>query len=214
MALVGSALVLLVALIYASAGLDISTPLPSGVDIAATFFASPEALASARRGTVIAGIAGQIGLVADFPLIGGGLLLAMSANASAMRRLFWLWISLSTLLFIVVDLLAGFVMLPAFDRQDEAVYFVVRAIYDAAFVTGVAVFGFCLVAGWRAADWPVRPRLFSLFAGLMSLGTVLLHVAGITVPLLFGASVGLAAATGVLFAIIELKTASQAKAIA
>lgn len=211
LALVGSALVLLITLIYAVAGPDISTPLPHGIDIKAMFFGSPEVLAAARSGTFVASVAGLIGLVGDFLLIGGGLLLAMQGSASVGRRLFWIWLALSTLVFIVVDLLAGFVMLPVVLRADEAIYHVARAIFDAAFVTGTAIFGLGMLAGWRAGEWVVRARLFALLVGLTSLGTVLLHVFGITLPLLFGASVGLAAIAGMLFANIELKTTTAAK---
>jgi hypothetical protein len=205
LSLAGSALVLLITLIYAVAGPDISTPLPYGVDLKAMFLGSAELLSAARTGTFLASLAGLIGLAGDFLLIGGGLLLAMRGTASVGRRLFWIWLTLSTLVFIIVDLLAGFVMLPVLLRADEATYLVARAIFDAAFVTGTAIFGLGLVAGWHAGEWPLRPRLFALLAGLVSLGTVLLHVFGITLPLLFGASVGLAAIAGILFAAIELK---------
>jgi hypothetical protein len=81
----------------------------------------------------------------------------------------------------------------------------VRTVFDLAFIIGTATFGAGLIAAWFAkADWAIWLRALALIGGLTAELASLLHLAGRTLPLLFGASVGLAAVVGLLCACKEL----------
>ena len=197
-AAIGSAGVLLITAIYASAPSIASAPLPEGFAIDAAFKASQNAAMRLQT-------AGTVGLVADILLIGGGVALAMRQEPSIGQRLFWIWIAASTAVFIVVDGLAGQVMPSLLQTGDFAGYRLARTAFDLAFVIGTATFGAALIAAWFAKpDWAFWLRSLALLGGVTAELAFLLHLTGQTIPLLFGASVGLAAVVGLLCAGAEL----------
>ncbi len=197
-AAIGSAGVLLITGIYASAPPVVTAPLPEGTPIQSAFKASQDAVFQLQT-------AGTVGLAADILLIGGGMTLAMRSSSSVAQRMFWIWIAASTGVFVVVDGLAGQVM-PAVLRSDDLdTYRLARTAFDLAFVIGTATFGAGLIAAWFAKeDWAVGLRSLALLGGLTSELAILLHLGGQTLPLLFGISVGLGAVVSLLCACKEL----------
>lgn len=197
-AAIGSAGVLLISAIYASAPPEAVTPLPEGFALEAAFKAS-------RNAAMRLQTAGTVGLVADILLIGGCAVLAIRAGSSLGQRLFWIWIGASTAIFVVVDGLAGEVMPSLLQSGDLATYRLARGAFDLAFVIGDATFGAGLIAAWFAkSDWAAWLRSLALLGGLIAELAFVLRLAGQTIPMLFGASVGLAAVVGLLCACSEL----------
>lgn len=197
-AAIGSAGVLLISAIYASAPPEASVPLPEGFALEAAFKASQGA-------TLRLQTAGTVGLAADILLIGGGVALALRGDRSLGQRLFWIWIAASTAIFLVVDGLAGQVMPSLLQSGDFAAWRVARTAFDLAFVIGVATFGAGLIAAWFAKpDWPLWLRALALLGGVIAELAFGLRLAGDTLPLLFGASVGFAAVVGLLRAGAEM----------
>jgi hypothetical protein len=174
--------------IYASAPPDASAPLPMGISIAT-------ALAASRDSVGRLTAAGTIGIIADIILVGGCLLLTRGPEISTGKRLLWLWFAISTLLFTIVDALAGQVIpnLIAPPAIDISGYAVARRLFDVMFALGVATFGLGFIAAFLAPEYrATKLRWLYLATGLLSIFAFALHLAGGNAALLLGASVSLA----------------------
>lgn len=185
--------------IYASAPTAASAPLPAGTPIA-------EALAATVGARSQLWMAGTIGMVADVILIAGCLVLALRSGEPVTKRLFWIWLMLSTAIFFVVDGLAGAVLpeLAAETGADQTAYLFARRAYDAAFALGVGTFGVGFVAAGLGSTgtW----RWVTLTLGVASMGAFGLHLFGVTVPLLLGICVGIAGVLGAFSGYREART--------
>jgi hypothetical protein len=201
LAMAGSAAVVLITGIYASAPTAANAPLPGAVPMA-------DALAATVAAAGRLQAAGTIGIVGDAILIGGCALLALRGTEPPLKRLFWIWLGLSTAIFIAVDGLAAAV-LPDVARgsgADIGAYALGKRAFDLCFALGVFVFGAALLVAAAERSVPQWLRLVSLVAGLLSVAGFLLHVAGTTLPLLFGAAVGLVGVLGVVFGYRETRS--------
>lgn len=197
----GAAGVVLISGIYASAPPDASAPLPAGTSIATALAAT---LASVDR----LRLAGSIGLVADLLLIGGCFALMLREGEPVLKRLFWLWLALSTAIFFGVDGLASQVIprLATMTGDDLSAFALARMSYDGAFTLGVGAFGLAFMAAFFAREsWGPLLRLASLAVGAVSLIAFGLHLLGVTVPLLLGISVGLAGILGAAMGYLETR---------
>ncbi len=189
--------------IYAAAPPAASVPLPADVPIAA-------ALAATRTASLKLTLAGSVGMiVADILLIAGCALLALRDGEPAVKQLFWIGLALSTGLFIVVDGLAGQVIptIAAMTEKDLTAFALARKSFDIAFVLGVATFGAASLAAFAITDWPQLLRFAVLGLGILAIASVALHLAGVTLPLLIGASVGLAGILGIIIGVREMRSA-------
>jgi hypothetical protein len=189
--------------IYAATPPAASVPLPADVPIAV-------ALAATRTASLKLTLAGSVGIVADILLIAGCALLALRDREPAVKRLFWIGIALSTGLFIVVDGLAGQVIptIAAMTEKDLTAFALARKSFDIAFVLGVATFGAASLAAFAITDWPQLLRFAVLGLGILAIASVALHLAGVTLPLLIGASVGLAGILGIIIGVREMRRPS------
>jgi hypothetical protein len=191
LAVAGSFGVVVITGLYAAATPLASVPLPAGTGFA-------EALAASRANIGLLKAAGNIGLVADMLLIGGGVLLALRDGQTALQKLFWLWLALSTLVFVLVDGIAGQVLprlLPVLG-EDIGAYALARGLFDMSFAYGVLIFGGGLLAAAAEAAWPRPARIVALLIGVLAVANYALHLLGLTQPLLIGISVGLAGLFG------------------
>ena len=188
--------------IYAATPPAASVPLPADVPIAV-------ALAATRTASLKLTLAGSVGIVADILLIAGCALLALRDREPAVKRLFWIGLALSTGLFIVVDGLAGQVIptIAAMTEKDLTAFALARKSFDIAFVLGVATFGAASLAAFAITDWPQLLRFAVLGLGILAIASVALHLAGVTLPELFGASVGLAGILGIIIGVREMRSA-------
>jgi hypothetical protein len=188
--------------IYASAPPAASVPLPADIPMAA-------ALAATLASSLKLMLAGTIGIAADIILIAGCALLALRAGEPAMKRLFWIGLAVSTGLFVIVDSLAGQVIptVAAMTTGDLTAFALARKLFDTSFALGVATFGAASLAGYAVLDWPRLLRLASFGLGLLALGSILLHLFGVTLPILIGLCVGLAGVLGIVIGLREMRAA-------
>jgi hypothetical protein len=110
---------------------------------------------------------------------------------------------------IVVDGIAGQVIptIAAMTEKDLTAFALARKSFDIAFVLGVATFGAASLAAFAITDWPQLLRFASLGLGILAIASVALHLAGVTLPVLFGASVGLAGVLGIIIGVREMRSA-------
>jgi hypothetical protein len=205
LAFLGAAGIAAVSLLYAIA-LPVGAPLATGMPIA-------EAMVQQRNYDGLLQVAGGLGIVADFLLVAGALLLGLrTAPAVADRRLMWLLLALSTSVFFIVDALAGQVLgRLAAAEGSEAVYYGVRLVYDATFVLGVAAIGCAFLAGGLLAQsLPPVLRYLSLALGIAGVLGFGLYLIGTNIPLLLGGCVGGAAVLGAVIAVVEMRGAGRA----
>jgi hypothetical protein len=204
LAFLGAAGIAAVALLYAIA-LPVGATLATGMTMA-------EAMTQQVRYDSLLQVAGGLGIVADFLLVGGALLLGLrSAPAVSDRRLMWLLLALSTSVFFIVDALAGQVLGRLAAANDEPVYAGVRLVYDATFVLGVGAIGCAFLAGGLLAhSLPPLLRYLALALGIAGLAGFGLYMIGINIPLLLGGCVGGAAALGAVLAAVETRGAPAA----
>lgn len=200
--------VVLVSGIYASAPIDASAPLPIATPMAT-------ALAATTASVGRLWLAGSIGLIADILLIGGCFVLLLREGEPVLKRLFWLWLALSTAIFFVVDALASQVIpqLVVATGDDLSAFTLARKTYDGAFALGVGTFGFGFMAAFLAREsWGAILRYLSLIVSAISLIAFGLHLMGVNVPLLLGISVGLAGILGAAMGYLETRNIKRGTA--
>ena len=199
---IGALGVFIITAIYASAPPVASAPLPANVPMTV-------ALAATRLASLKLTLAGTIGIFADILLIAGCALLALRNKEPAIKRLFWIGLALSTGLFVIVDGLAGQVIpaVAAMTVNDLTAFAAVRKIFDISFLLGVATFGAASLLALSIPGWSRFLRFAVFGLGVLAIAGVVLHFAGMTLPILIGASVGLASILGIVIGVVELRSA-------
>jgi hypothetical protein len=197
--------VTVITIIYASAAIDASAPAPASISI-------ETALAATLASTAKLRAAGTIGIVADILLIGGCALLALQTS-SLPKRLLWIWLGLSTAIFIAVDALAAQVM-PAVAQStgsDLAAFTLVKRAFDVCFSLGVFTFGAAFLAAALENEGPRFLRAAALITGVLAVVAFALQIFGLAVPLLLGLTVGLAGILGIVFGYRETRKPAAAR---
>jgi hypothetical protein len=199
LALVGSAGVVVVTAVYASAPPLASLPLPNVVPL-------EQVIADNLAGASSMRLAGALGVIFDVPLIGGAMLLAFGSRGRPAARLFWLWLAMSTLTFLVADSLAASALadIAAISSGDHSAFLLARRIFGSAFLLGTGIFGAAFLVLYFETSLPPLLRYAALTAGALGLIAFGLGAPGIIVPLLLGGSIGLAGVLGVVLAWREI----------
>ena len=188
----GAAGVVVITGIYGASPHLASVPLPLGADM-------NEVMRDTLRAAGNLRLAGNIGLIADLLLIAGVSLLIRRAD-TVWRQVFWSLILLSTFMFVFVDGIAAYVVVPVAQSGSAETLIAVRGLFDICFSFGVLTFGaafLCLGMVEKGAM-----RIASLVVALAGIAGYALFVAGLTQPLLLGFNVGLA---GILLILIGLR---------
>ncbi len=146
-------------------------------------------------------LAGNIGLIADLLLIAGVSVFIRRAN-TVWGQVFWSLILLSTFMFVFVDGLAAYVVIPVVQSGSVETFIAVRGLFDICFSFGVLTFGTAFLS--LAMVEKGLLRIASFVVALAGIAGYALFVAGLTQPLLLGFNVGLA---GILLILIGLRHA-------
>ena len=202
---IGSLGVSLAAALYATTPASASIPLPIGLPLS-------EALAQTLTSSHTLAWAGTVGLVADVLLIGGCGLLALRPAEAVAKQLLWIGLGVSMGIFILVDALAGQVMptVAALSGTDMAAFALAREAFDISVTLGIFTFGMGFLAAFGVRGWPVALRYAALALGSLALVTSGLHIVGVTVTGLFGASIGAVGIMGIVVGVYEARTAARA----
>ncbi len=205
----GSAGVVVASVLYAASPPAAALPMPN--------FEVGEALQAALDARLRMQAAGKIGSVADLVLATGAFVL-MAWRRPAGRpaeSAGWALLGISTLIFVMVDGLAGRVLSEVAARPNpETAFTGFKLLFDMLFAVGTIAGGsanLCIFWSELESPAPVLPRFLSITGLLVGVAAVLsglAYFAGINLAQVIGASVG---ATVLLYTILGVLIASAAR---
>jgi hypothetical protein len=192
------------------------SPAPAALPMPNIAFAKALAGTIAGRAAMIA--AGTIGVVFDVVLAAGALVMMVFRKPAGLQieRAGWAFVTISVLIFVMVDSLSAGVLPPIAALDGAAATFAgFKLLFDMLFILGTIAFGLgapAILTSEMKSESPLLPKpllwigIFAAFAGLVS---GFLYFANVSLPQIIGVSIAVGTLTFAIYGVQIARSARQ-----